>query len=134
MCRVCQLCQCLWIVHSRQLLSVFSNVYCCRLVVFSGYSGFLQQPNWPPRYNRNIVECSVKHHIPNLIILGKIQYKKLHALIRFHLNSYLSLYALLLTLRPCELEVYPFDSLGFFPFSSNCIFNCLLNVGPIQRL
>jgi hypothetical protein len=29
-------------------------------------------------------------------------------------NSYLSLYALLLTHRPCELEVYPFDSLGFF--------------------
>ena len=31
-------------------------------VVFSGYSGFLHQLNWLPRYNWNIVERGVKHH------------------------------------------------------------------------
>jgi hypothetical protein len=31
-------------------------------VVFSGYSGFLHQQNWMPRYNWNIVESGVKHH------------------------------------------------------------------------
>jgi hypothetical protein len=40
------------------------SVTCDRLVVFSGYSGFLHQYNWPPRYNWNIVENSVKHHEP----------------------------------------------------------------------
>ena len=30
--------------------------------MFSGFSGFLHQYNWPPRYNRNIVESGVKHH------------------------------------------------------------------------
>ena len=29
------------------------------------YSGFLQQLNWPPRYNWNIVEIGVKHTNPN---------------------------------------------------------------------
>jgi hypothetical protein len=29
---------------------------------FSGYSGFLHQYNWPPRYNWSIVESGVKHH------------------------------------------------------------------------
>ena len=29
--------------------------------------GFLQQQNWQPRYNWNIVESGVKHHKPNLI-------------------------------------------------------------------
>ena len=29
---------------------------------FSGYSGVLHQYNWPPRYNRNIVESGVKYH------------------------------------------------------------------------
>ena len=32
--------------------------------VFSGYSGFLHQQNWPPRYNWNILESGVKHHKP----------------------------------------------------------------------
>ena len=41
------------------------SMTCCRLVVFSGYSGFLHQKNWPPRYNWNIVERDVKHHKPN---------------------------------------------------------------------
>ena len=38
------------------------SVTCGRSVVFSGYSGFLHQQHWPPRYNWNIVESGVKHH------------------------------------------------------------------------
>ena len=34
-------------------------------MVFSGYSGFLHQLYWSPRYNWNIVESGVKHHNPN---------------------------------------------------------------------
>ena len=41
------------------------SVICGRSVVFSGYSGFLHQLNWPPRYNCNIVESVVKHHNSN---------------------------------------------------------------------
>jgi hypothetical protein len=41
------------------------SVTCGRSVVFSGYSGYLHQEIWPPRYNWNIVESSVKHHKPN---------------------------------------------------------------------
>jgi hypothetical protein len=33
--------------------------------IFSGYSGFLHQLNWPSRYNWNIVESCAKHHNPN---------------------------------------------------------------------
>ena len=33
-------------------------------VIFSGYSGFLHQWNWPPWYNWYIVEIGVKHHKP----------------------------------------------------------------------
>ena len=33
-----------------------------RSVVFSRYSGFLYQLNWPPWYNWNIVESGSKHH------------------------------------------------------------------------
>jgi hypothetical protein len=40
------------------------SVTCDRSVVFSGYSGFFHQWNWPPRYNWNIVESGVKHHKP----------------------------------------------------------------------
>ena len=40
------------------------SVTCCRSVVFSGYSGFPHQYNWPPRYNWNIVKSGVKHHQP----------------------------------------------------------------------
>ena len=36
-----------------------------RSVVFSGYSSFPRQYNWPPPYNWNIVESGVKHHNPN---------------------------------------------------------------------
>jgi hypothetical protein len=41
------------------------SVTCDRSVVFSRYSGFLHQWNWPPRYNWNIVESSIKHHKTN---------------------------------------------------------------------
>ena len=34
-------------------------------MVFSGYSSFLHQFNWPPWYNWNIVESGVKHHKPH---------------------------------------------------------------------
>ena len=34
-----------------------------KVVVFSGYSGFLHQKDWPPRYNWNIdIESGAKHH------------------------------------------------------------------------
>ena len=41
------------------------SVTCDSLVVFSGYSGFLHQLNWSPRYNWNIVESGVNHHQTN---------------------------------------------------------------------
>ena len=41
------------------------SVTCDISVVFSGYSGFLHQKNWPSRYNWNIVESGVKHHKTN---------------------------------------------------------------------
>ena len=45
---------------------VSSNpVHCVYSVVFYGYSGFLHQQNWPPRYNWNIVESGVEHHKQN---------------------------------------------------------------------
>ena len=45
------------------------SVTCGRSVIFSGYSGFLHQWNWPPRYSGNIVERGVKHHNPDPIPL-----------------------------------------------------------------
>ena len=54
---------------------IYTKSYCLkkivtydRSVVFSGYSGFLNQSNWPPRYYWNIVESGVKHHIITLIL------------------------------------------------------------------
>ena len=35
------------------------SVTCDRSVVFSGYSGFFHQLNWPPRYNWNIVSIGL---------------------------------------------------------------------------
>ena len=35
------------------------SVICDRSVVFSGYSGFLHQLNWPPRYNWHIAESAL---------------------------------------------------------------------------
>ena len=56
------------------------QLLCRRLVVFSGYSGFLHQWNGPPRHNWNIVESGVKHHKPthypskSIILLNKYKY------------------------------------------------------------
>jgi monomeric isocitrate dehydrogenase len=36
-----------------------------RSVIFSGFSDFLYQKNWLPRYSWNIVESGVNHHNPN---------------------------------------------------------------------
>jgi hypothetical protein len=41
-------------------LSVTSD----RSMDFSGYSVYLNQYNWPPRYNWNIVENGIKYHNP----------------------------------------------------------------------
>jgi hypothetical protein len=38
------------------------SVTCGTSVVYSGYSGFLHQWQWPPRYNWNIVESGVNCH------------------------------------------------------------------------
>ena len=38
------------------------SVTCGRSVVFTEFSGFLHQENWPPRYDWNIDENDVKHH------------------------------------------------------------------------
>ena len=37
-------------------------------LIFSGYSGFLHQYNWPSRNKWNIVESGVKHHNHNPVI------------------------------------------------------------------
>ena len=61
-------------------------VTCDRSVVFSGYSGFLHQKNWPPRYNWNIVESGVKHHTwllmkkPNLIFYLSLYWESVQSL------------------------------------------------------
>jgi hypothetical protein len=42
------------------------SVTCGRTLLFSGYSGFLNKQNWPPRYNWYIVESGAKRHNPYL--------------------------------------------------------------------
>ena len=54
-----------WIHHYVMSLSVT----CDRSLIFSGYSGFLHQWKWPPRYNWNIVESGVKHLNTNLFVV-----------------------------------------------------------------
>jgi hypothetical protein len=54
--------------HSGRVYSI--QHYVIRLSVTSGrsdsgHSGFLNQYNWLPRYNWNIVESGIKHHNPN---------------------------------------------------------------------
>ena len=56
-------------VKDHHLLIAFQNLNLIHttlenIVVFSGYSGFFHQSNWPPRYNWNTVEVALKH--PNL--------------------------------------------------------------------
>ena len=48
------------------------SVTCDRSVVFSGYSGFPHQYNWPPQYNWNIVESVVKNYQTNIVLAMKI--------------------------------------------------------------
>jgi hypothetical protein len=48
--------------HNIMWLSL--SVTCDRSVVFSSYSSFLHQWNWPPRYSCNIIESGIKHHKP----------------------------------------------------------------------
>ena len=56
------------------------SMTCGRSVVFSEYSGFLHQWNWPPRHNKYIVESGATHHNPNynpsksIIFLNKYKY------------------------------------------------------------
>jgi hypothetical protein len=67
---------------------------CGRSVVFSRYSGFFNQKNWPPRYDWNIVESGVKHNNPNSnMLLPWIDYdNKPHVtLISIYLYFYLIL-------------------------------------------
>ena len=45
--------------------------------VFSWYSGFLHQWNWPPRYRWNSVESGVKHHSTNTNPVFENSWKKL---------------------------------------------------------
>ena len=51
-------------VYSIQHYVINLSITCVRSVIFSGFSGFLHQLNWPPRYNWNIVEGGVKHLKP----------------------------------------------------------------------
>jgi hypothetical protein len=50
---------CLMVIYMIKFISDLKQV-----VVFSWYSGFLHQWNWPPRYNWNIVESGIKRHSP----------------------------------------------------------------------
>ena len=43
------------------------SVTCDRSALFSGYSGFLHQKNWPPRYSWNSVESGAKHYKQTVI-------------------------------------------------------------------
>jgi hypothetical protein len=62
------------------------SVICGKSVIFSGYSGFLLQYNWPPRYNWNIVESGVKHHNHNIFAYIDL---KLFSFLRFWLWPHL---------------------------------------------
>ena len=50
---------CLMVIYMIKFISDLQQV-----VVFSCYSGFLHQWNWPPRYSWNIVESGMKRHSP----------------------------------------------------------------------
>jgi hypothetical protein len=59
------------------------SVTCDKSVVFSGYSGFLNQYNWQPRYNWNIVKSGVKHHSPNQTFCSRIVCSLYHIIPRY---------------------------------------------------
>jgi hypothetical protein len=49
--------------------------------VFSRYSSFLHQQNWPPRYNCNIVESDVHHNNPNPFVFTPVRFVRSRALL-----------------------------------------------------
>jgi hypothetical protein len=59
-----------------------------RSVVFSGYSGFLHWSNRPPRYNWNIFESDVKHHMMYVRSTKKLNS---HLCVRFILRPLLNI-------------------------------------------
>ena len=65
------------------------SVTCDRSVVFSKYSSFLHQWNWPPRYHWNIFESVVKQHKPKPLLTS----------ISFLTQNFNNLYSLLGTRR-----------------------------------
>jgi hypothetical protein len=66
------------------------SVTCGRSVVFSRYSDFFHQLNWPPQYSWNIVESGIKHLNP------------------YHYSSYYSRTSLIYSFK--EEFVYIFDT------------------------
>ena len=82
------------IVCFRLVITTIVAVTRGRSVVFSGFSGFLHQWNWQPRYNWNIVENGVKHHnlpscdlitplISSNVLVNQRQYTKDNQHLRF---------------------------------------------------
>jgi hypothetical protein len=70
---------CLMVIYMTKFISDLQQV-----VVFSWYSGFLHQWNWPPRYNWNIVESGIKRHSP---IMWTYTMSSLHSVICFFFLS-----------------------------------------------
>ena len=50
--------------HSDEVYSIQHYVKFVSDMVLSAHSNFLHLWNWPPRYNWNIIESGIKHHIP----------------------------------------------------------------------
>ena len=69
---------CLMVIYMIKFISDLQQV-----VIFSWYSGFLHQWNWPPRYNWNIVESDMKRHSP---IMWTYTMSSLHSVICFFLS------------------------------------------------
>ena len=83
------------------------SVTCSRSVVFSGYSGFLHQQNWPPQYNWIILESDVNvKPSPIYIILT------LFGLIFRRIYIYIYIYILSETVWEVDLWA---DKCLFFP-------------------
>ena len=59
-----------WCTQYNIMWYSLSVTYCGRLVVYSWYSGFFHQLNWPPLCNWNIIESGIKHHNPPPCMLG----------------------------------------------------------------
>ena len=72
------------------------SVTCGRLVVFSGYSGFLHRYKWPPQFNWNIVASCIKHHDYNPIFrrVTSRQYISITSICIFASNTFLGFFFL----------------------------------------